>query len=152
MDRGIVSEENLDSLRERKAAYIVGTPKGQLRQFEGQLLDEHDWSQVQPGVEIKLLAHPDLQGKEQYVIARSVDRAEKESAMLAQSKARLQTKLEQIDASLQKRPAKLGTIERRIGRWMGRYSRAERFHHPNSRDCQARHRLHSEPPPRKPWP
>ena len=128
MDRGIVSEDNLDSLRERKAAYIVGTPKGQLRQFEGQLLDEHDWSQVQPGIEVKLLAHPDLQGKEQYVIARSVDRAEKESAMLAQSKARLQAKLEQIDASLQKRPAKLGTIERRIGRWMGRYSRAERFY------------------------
>ena len=113
----MVCEDNLDSLRERKAAYIVGTPKGQLRQFEGQLLDEHDWSQVQPGVEVKLLAHPDLQGKEQYVIARSVDRAEKESAMLAQSKA-----------SLQKRPAKLGTIERRIGRWMGRYSRAERFY------------------------
>ena len=55
MDRGMVSEENLDSLRERKAAYIVGTPKGQLRQFEGQLLDEHDWSQVQPGVEVKLV-------------------------------------------------------------------------------------------------
>ena len=50
-----------------------------MRQFEGQLLDEHDWSQVQPGVEVKLVAHPDLQGKEQYVIARSVDRAEKES-------------------------------------------------------------------------
>ena len=146
MDRGMVSEENLDSLRERKAAYIVGTPKGQLRQFEGQLLDEHDWSQVQPGVEVKLVAHPDLQGKEQYVIARSVDRAEKESAMLEQSKARLQAKLEQIDASLQKRPAKLGTIERRIGRWMGRYSRAERFHHPNGRDCQARNRLHASRP------
>ncbi len=127
MDRGMVSEDNLDTLRERKAAYIVGTPKGQLRQFEEQLLDQDDWSQVQPGVEVKLVAHPDSQGLEQYVIARSTERAEKESAMLAQAKARLQAKLEQIDASLRKRPAKLGTIERRIGRWMGKYSRAERF-------------------------
>ena len=96
MDRGMVSEENLDSLRERKAAYIVGTPKGQLRQFEGQLLDEHDWSQVQPGVEVKLVAHPDLQGKEQYVIARSVPK--KNQPCLHSLK---HTKLEQIDASLQ---------------------------------------------------
>ena len=149
MDRGMVSEENLDSLPERKAAYIVGTPKGQLRQFEGQLLDEHDWSQVQPGVEVKLLAHPDLQGKEQYVIARSVDRAEKESAILAQSKARLQAKLEQIDASLQKRPTKLGTIERRIGSLDGAIlpSRAVLpSHHPNGRDCQARNRLQASRP------
>ena len=87
MDRGIVSEDNLDSLRERKAAYIVGTPKGQLRQFEGQL-DEHDWSQVQPGVKSNW-SHTPIYRKEQYVIARSGDRAEKESAMLAQSKARL---------------------------------------------------------------
>ncbi len=129
MDRGMVSEDNLDSLREREAAYIVGTPKGQLRQFEEQLLEQSDWSEVQPGVEVKLVEHPDSQGKEQYVIARSTERAEKEAAMLAQAKARLLAKLEQIDASLRKRPAKLGTIERRIGRWMGKYSRAERFFH-----------------------
>jgi transposase len=136
MDRGMVSEDNLDSLRERKAAYIVGTPKGQLRQFEEQLLDQSDWSQVQPGVEVKLVEHPDSRGKEQYVIARSTERAEKESAMLAQAKARLRAKLEQIDAGLRKRPAKLGTIERRIGRWMGKYSRAERFYQVSIRTAE----------------
>ncbi len=136
MDRGMVSEDNLDSLRERKAAYIVGTPKGQLRQFEEQLLEQSDWSQVQPGVEVKLVEHPDSQGKEQYAIARSTERAEKESAMLAQAKARLLAKLEQIDASLRKRPAKLSTIERRIGRWMGKYSRAERFYQVNIRTAE----------------
>lgn len=30
-DRGIVSEENLESLRARGAYYLVGTPKGQFR-------------------------------------------------------------------------------------------------------------------------
>lgn len=34
MDRGMVSEENLDYLREHDALYIVGTPKGRLRRFE----------------------------------------------------------------------------------------------------------------------
>ena len=32
MDRGMVSEENVDFLRERKAFYVVGTPKSELRQ------------------------------------------------------------------------------------------------------------------------
>ena len=39
MDRGMVSEDNLDYLRERDALYIVGTPKGRLRKFEKELLE-----------------------------------------------------------------------------------------------------------------
>ena len=128
-----------------------------MRQFEGQLLDEHDWSQVQPGVEVKLLAHPDLQGKEQYVIARSVDRAEKESAMLAQSKARLQAKLEQIDCFFEEKLVCQTWHHRAPHRSLdGAISRAERFYQvtiqQQGRDCQARNRLESEPIPRKPWP
>jgi transposase len=128
MDRGMVSEDNLDFLRGRKASYIVGTPKGQLRRFEQALLEDSDWAEVQPGVEVKLAAHPDGQGLEQYVIARSKERREKETAMLEQAKTRLLAKLREIDASLKKRPAKPETIERRIGRWQGKHSRAERYY------------------------
>lgn len=128
LDRGMVSEENLDFLRERGASYLVGTPKGQLRRFEHALLEEDDWSEVRPGVEVKLVAHPDGRGGEQYIVARSKDRREKESAMLAQAKARLLAKLTEIDASLRKRPAKPETIERRVGRWQGKHSRAERYY------------------------
>ena len=39
MDRGRVSEANLERLRARGALYLVGTPKSQLRQFEKELLD-----------------------------------------------------------------------------------------------------------------
>ena len=127
MDRGMVSESNIEFLREREASYIVGTPKGQLRQFESQLLDQANWSEVKPGVEVKLAEYPDGLGNEQYVIARSIDRREKEAAMLMQSRSRLRTKLEEIQASLKKRPGKVTTVERRIGRWLGKYSRAERF-------------------------
>jgi transposase len=37
MDRGMVSEANIDFLRQRKALYIVGTPKAELRHFEAEL-------------------------------------------------------------------------------------------------------------------
>jgi transposase len=128
MDRGMVSEENIDFLRERDARYIVGTPKGQLRQFEAQLLDANDWSEVQPGVEVKLLGHPDGRGREQYVLCRSTDRQKKEAAMLALQRQRLLAKLHQTDASLRKHPAKdPGAVERRIGRWLGRYAAAGRL-------------------------
>ena len=41
------------------------------------------------------------------------------------AKGRLQAKLDEIDRSLHKRPAKVETAERRVGRWLGKYSRAE---------------------------
>ncbi|MFO1490266.1 MAG: IS1634 family transposase [Kiritimatiellia bacterium] len=62
MDRGMVSEDNLDFLRKREARYLVGAPKQQLRPFEAQLLDTANWTEVQPGVIVKLAAHPDGQG------------------------------------------------------------------------------------------
>jgi len=55
----------IDFLRERGASYLVGTPKGQLRRFEHALLEDGDWSEVRPGVEVKLVAHPDGRGGEQ---------------------------------------------------------------------------------------
>lgn len=126
MDRGMVSEENLDYLREREALYIVGTPKGRLHTFEQQLHDHKDWKQVQAGVEVKLIDHPDRLGKERYVLCRSQARHEKEAAMLRRQRDRLRTKLEQIDASLKKRPQKPLAIERRIGKWLGRNTAAEK--------------------------
>jgi transposase len=128
MDRGMVSEDNLDFLREREARYLVGTPKGQLRRFEQQLLEEENWAEVQPGVEVKLVEHPDGKGAEQYVICRSRDRQKKEAAMLEQKRARLLAKLKEIDASLRKRPQKIEPAAKRVGRWLGRYAAAERVY------------------------
>lgn len=128
LDRGMVSEENINLLRERGARYIVGTPKSQLKAFQAQLLDEQDWTQVQPGVEAKLVAHPDGDGSEQYVLCRSSARREKELAMLDRQRERLRAQLEKTHESLQRAPAKdSGRIERRIGRWLGRYPAAERL-------------------------
>jgi len=126
MDRGMVSEDNLDLLRQKKALYIVGTPKSHLKKFARDLLDQGDWSEVRDGVEVKLLEHPDGEGSEQYVLCRSRDRAQKERAMLEKQRQRLREKLDQIDAGLRKRPQCHANTERRIGRWLGRNTLAEK--------------------------
>jgi len=128
MDRGMISEENIDFLRERKARYIVGTPKSRLKAFEAQLLDKEHWAQVQEGVEVKLVAHPDEGTDEQYVLCRSRARRQKEAAMIELARKRLRTQLDKTHAYLQKRAVRdAGLIERRIGRWLGRFPAAERL-------------------------
>lgn len=127
LDRGMVSEDNIEFLRAHQAQYLVGTPKAQLRQFEAALLEERDWQQVRPDVEVKLLVHPDGKGQEQFVLCRSAARREKEKAMLARQEQRLWQKLLAIHQRLQNKPAPAREIERRVGRWLGRYSAADKL-------------------------
>src|SRR2546426_2657483 len=58
-DRGIVSEENLASIRKRGGQYLVGKPPSQMKQFEAELLKE-DWTQVRPEVEVKMNSYSSL--------------------------------------------------------------------------------------------
>ena len=128
MDRGMVSEDNLDFLRERQARYLVATPKKKLKVFEEQLLEKEGWAQVQAGVEVKLVDHPDGTGAEQYILCRSAGRQAKEWAMLERQQKRLRAELDKLHQSLGRRPAKdPGAVERRIGRWLGRFPAAERL-------------------------
>jgi transposase len=128
MDRGMVSEKNIAFLRARQARYLVGTPKSQLREFEKTLLERDGWQEVQSGLEAKLIAHPDGKGEEQYVLCRSSARADKERAMLARQSEHLCAELMKIDTALRRKPeCDLGRIERRIGRWQGKYPAAARL-------------------------
>jgi transposase len=128
LDRGMISEENIEFLRSRQARYVVSTPKAQLKGLEQQLLEQEDWHQVQPGIEVKLVAHPDGTSTEQFILCRSSARRQKEAAMLELQRQRLLAKLQQLDGSLAKRPRKdPGAVERRIGRWLGRYPAAEKL-------------------------
>lgn len=128
LDRGMISEENIDFLRGRDARYLVGTPKSQLKRFQAQLLDGQDWLEAQPGVEVKLAAHPDGGPAEQYILCRSSARRQKEAAMIELARQRLRVQLDKTHASLQRHPVKdSGPIERRIGRWLGRFPTAERL-------------------------
>lgn len=129
LDRGMVSEANLAFLRERNASYIVGTPKAQLRQFESALLERAEWHEVQGEVQVKLVPHPDGAGREQFVLCRSVARAAKERAMLERQQERLLGKLVELDASLRAEPRRdVGPVNRRLGRWLGRYPAADKLY------------------------
>jgi transposase len=126
MDRGMVSEDNIEFLRERKAYYVVGTPKAQLKRFEKELLERKGWQQVRPDVEVKLLEHPDGEGSEQFILCRSQARQEKEKAMLLRQEQRLLQKLVQLDRALCRKPKALEEAGRRLGRWLGRYPAADK--------------------------
>jgi transposase len=96
MDRGMISEANLEFLRQRQGQYIVGTPKAQLRQVERYLV-EQDWREVQAGVEVKLVPGP--QGDEQFILTRSADRRAKEKAMHDRFVARIEAGLQKLQAA-----------------------------------------------------
>lgn len=128
MDRGMVSEANISFLRQRKAFYIVGTPKSQLRSYEAELTEKEHWVEVESGVEARLVAHPDGGREERYVLCRSNARAAKERAMIERQMSLLTAEMLKIERSLERCPtADLGKIERRIGRWLGRYPAAARL-------------------------
>ena len=128
MDRGMVSEANIGFLRQRKALYIVGTPKSELRHFEAALLGEENWMEVQAGLEARLVEHPDGNGSEKYVLCRSTARAEKERAMLERQSQRLAEELARIHAGLARKPQEdLEKVGRRIGRVQGKYPAAAKI-------------------------
>src|SRR2546426_5707761 len=52
LDRGMVSEENARYLKQAGRRYIVGTPKGLLKRFEGELRAK-GWQQVREGLEVR---------------------------------------------------------------------------------------------------
>jgi transposase len=114
MDRGMVSEDNLQFLRQRGGKYIVGTPKAMLTQFEQHLTDQN-WTTAQAGVEVKLVPSPT--GQETFLLARSADRREKERAMHEKFSERLEDGLQRLQ-----RAAEQGRLkeERVAGERLGR--------------------------------
>jgi hypothetical protein len=78
MDRGIPTEETLGQMRAASPStrYLVGTPKGRLTKLEKALADK-EWQEVKDDVHVKLLPRDG----ELYVLARSLPRRDKESAM-----------------------------------------------------------------------
>jgi transposase len=121
MDRGMVSEENLEYLRAGGRQYIVGTPRGQLKRFERELLMD-DWQEVREGLEVKLCPSPD--GKESFILCRSAARALKEKQIHERFEKRIEKGLMKLAESCRKKKHKMGTVERRVGRLLEANSRA----------------------------
>ena len=127
MDRGMVSQLNLDFLKQRQAYYVVGTRKSELKKYQSALLDSKGWHKVRPDVEVKLIEAAEGTTGDQLILCRSAARQQKEKGMLARQEQRLLKKLTQIDQSLARKPKKKEPVERRIGRWLGRYPAADKI-------------------------
>jgi len=124
MDRGMVSEANLQWLRSGNRKYLLGTPKSELRKWERELVDQKGWHHVRDGLEVKTCAGPE--GDEVFLICRSSDRRDKEAAMHERFSTRIQESLESLSRRLARgrKPADRVQVERQIGRLLQRNSRA----------------------------
>lgn len=131
-DRGMVSAANIAFLKRSRRRYIVGTPKGMLKQFERELLAE-DWQTVRDGLEVKLCPSPD--GDETFVLCRSRDRREKEKAMHGRFEQRIEEGLRRIEASCQKQRLEPVVVAQRLGRLLGQNSRAAGLFHTEVRSA-----------------
>ena len=119
MDRGIVSEENLEAIRRRGGQYLVGTPRKQMKRFEAELLQE-DWTQVRPDVEVKQVAIP--QGNETYILCRTTGRKEKEKAIRNRFSTRMEDALKRLEKTIAGGRLKdRNKMERRLGKIQARH-------------------------------
>jgi transposase len=133
MDRGMVSEENIDFLLDGDRRYIVGTPKSMLKQFEAELLKD-DWNTICDGVEVKLCQRPrdDFEENpatdpETFILCRSRDRSQKEEAMVRRFEKKIEERLTKMTARCGKQKRDPMKVEREIGRLLGQNTRAAKL-------------------------
>ena len=124
-DRGMMSEKNIRFLKEGKRRYIIGAPKSALKKFEQELLRE-DWQSIRDGLQVKLC--PSSDGEEMFILCRSRDRGEKEKAMHERFEKRIEEGLKKIEASCSKKKCEPVKVATRVGKLMGRNTRAAGYH------------------------
>ncbi len=140
MDRGMVSEDNIDFLLNGDRRYIVGTPKSMLKKFEAELLKE-DWNTIRDGLEVKLCRRPREEAEdtdeedvdaanaddEIFILCRSRDRSKKEEAMVRRSEQKIEERLARMKARCETQKRDPMKVEREVGRLLGQNTRAARI-------------------------
>ena len=136
MDRGMVSEDNIEFLREGGRRYIVGTPKSMLKKFERQILQE-DWTCIRDGLEVKVVPWPNDnddeateasdRSPETFILCRSRDRSKKEEAITQRFEKKIEESLIRMTARCEKQKRDPMKVEREIGRLLGKNTRAAKL-------------------------
>lgn len=136
MDRGMVSEDNIEFLRQGGRRYIVGTPKSMLKKFEQEIL-KTDWHSIRDGLEVKIVPWPKEDddeataatdaSPETFILCRSRDRSKKEAAITGRFEKKIEEALIRMKARCQKQQRNPQKVEREIGRLLGNNSRAARL-------------------------
>ncbi len=136
MDRGMVSEDNIEFLREGGRRYIVGTPKAMLKKFEQDILKE-DWHSIRDGLEVKIVPWPKSDddaseaergsSPERFILCRSRERSKKEEAITQRFEKKIEESLTRMKVRCEKQNRDPMRVEREIGRMLGQNSRAARL-------------------------
>ena len=147
MDRGMISEKNLQFLRKEGRRYLVGTPKSLLKKHEQALLSG-DWHRIREGIEVKLLPVPhhaddeeDEDGDERlaeagepgaaveelFILCRSSERVKKDEAIVRRFEQKIEERLRAMAARCQKQKREVQKVEREVGRMLGKNTRAARL-------------------------
>jgi len=138
MDRGMVSEDNIEFLREGGRRYIVGTPKSMLKKFEQEILKE-DWHSIRDGLEVKIVPWPKSDddddastsesdsSPERFILCRSRDRSRKEEGITQRFEKKIEEALTRMKARCEKQARDPMKVEREIGRMLGKNSRAAKL-------------------------
>jgi len=121
LDRGMVSEASLGWLKGRGARSIVGTPRSRLKQV-AHAVRHGPWEALRDGREVQRCA--DDAGVEPFILCRSAARASKEQALRERFVARIVAGRRKIRAAGRRRRCTVGQIERRVGRLLGKNTRA----------------------------
>ena len=137
MDRGMVSEENIEFLKAGGRRYIVGTPKPMLKQFEQELLKE-DWHEVRSGVEVKLCRSSD-DDQETFILCRSRDRCEKDLGIVRRFEQKIEERLTRMAVRCEKQKRDPQKVEREVGRVLGQNTRAARLFEVTVKQTQEGH-------------
>jgi transposase len=150
MDRGMVSEKNLEFLRKANRRYLVGTPKSLLKKYEQDLLSD-DWHKIREGIEVKLLpvprseddeeeddderlsqagaatGDPGAAAEELFILCRSSERVKKDEAIVHRFEQKIEDRLRAMAARCQKQKRAVQKVEREVGRMLGQNTRAARL-------------------------
>lgn len=148
MDRGMVSEKNLEFLRQEGRRYLVGTPKGLLKKYEQELRSD-GWHTIREGIEVKLLpatqdtaAEPPTAGvsadsvpadnstktqPEVFILCRSRDRVKKDEGIIRRFEQSIEKRLLAMAARCEKQHRDAQKVEREVGRMLGKNTRAARL-------------------------
>ncbi len=140
MDRGMVSEDNIEFLRDGGRRYIIGTPKSMLKKFEQDILKD-DWHSIRDGLEVKFVTMPasdsaclqrnapeySAGSPERFILCRSRERSKKEEGMTQRFEKKIVDGLTRMKARCEKQKRDPMTVEREIGRLLGQNTRAAKL-------------------------
>ena len=125
MDRGMVSQDIFQWMRQGGRRYVLALMKSALKPYEALLKDTDGWKTLREGIVVRW-APPNPDTGEKFLLCRSADRQQKDQAIEALFAQRIEEGLESLKRRRDQaaKDIDLGKVQRQIGRLLQRNQRA----------------------------